>query len=121
MFIQFFGDKMNNLCFQQFKLTLLQENILLLLDKNSTTDLICKNLNIKLVTFFKITQTLTDKKLINDNKLTVLGKKMVHYINFRNDTILAFLKTHKIKETNDIKNQMRTLDYKVIIALRNTI
>ena len=121
MFIQFFGDKMSNLCFQQVKLTVLQENVLLLLDKNNATDLICKNLNIKLVTFFKIVQTLTDKKLIDNNKLTITGEKMVHYINFRNDTILTFLKIHNIKESNDIKNQMRTLDYKIIIALRNSI
>lgn len=46
---------------------------------------------------------------------------MVHYLEFRNETIFLFLKKHNIENTDEIINQLSNLDYKVIIALRNTL
>ena len=59
--------------------------------------------------------------MILNNCLTEKGKKMVHYLEFRNETILAFLKKNNIKYTNEIYNQLIKLDYKLIIAFRNLI
>ena len=110
---------MTSLNFNEMKLTTLQENILLLLDLNVDHLIICRNLSIKYITLSKIIKTLQHKNLIIDNKLSEKGRKMVHYINFRNKTISSFLNKINIKETNEIFNQMRTLDYKIIIALKN--
>ena len=110
---------MTSLNFNEMKLTTLQENILLLLDLNVDHLIICRNLSIKYITLSKIIKTLEHKNLIIDTKLSEKGRKMVHYINFRNKTISSFLNKINIKETNEIFNQMRTLDYKIIIALKN--
>ena len=110
---------MTSLNFNEMKLTTLQENTLLLLDLNLDHLIICRNLSIKYITLSKIIKTLEHKNLIIDNKLSEKGRKMVHYINFRNKTISSFLNKINIKETNEIFNQMRTLDYKIIIALKN--
>ena len=110
---------MSSLNFNAIKLTTLQENILILLNLNVNHQIICQNLSIKYITLSKVIKTLEDKNLIIDNKLSETGIKMVHYINFRNKTISSFLNKINIKETNEILNQMRMLDYKIIIALRN--
>lgn len=111
--------KLTLLNFNNIKLTSLQENILNELSTDIDADKICKKFNIKRITLSKIIKTLGAKNLYFNGQLTSLGKKMVHYIKFRNETISAFLKLSNIKETDDIKNQMHHLDYKVIIALKN--
>ena len=80
-----------------------------------------KNENIKAITLTKAIQSLTEKDILSNNTLTENGKKMVHYLEFRNETINLFLKKYKIIENENIINQMSKLDYKIIIALRNLI
>lgn len=103
------------------RLTTLQENILIELNKTFNTSFVCKKMNIKPITLSKSIQSLTNNNFIENNSLTLKGKKMVHYLEFRNETINLFLKKYKIIENENIINQMSKLDYKIIIALRNLI
>ena len=103
------------------KLTELQENVLIELNKTLNNPFICKKLSIKPITLTKAIQVLTEKGLITENTVTEKGKKMVHYLEFRNETISLFLKKHRILITNEINNQLCKLDYKIIIALRNLL
>lgn len=103
------------------KLTYLQENILIELNKTVNALFICKKYGIKQITLSKTIQALTEKNLLIDGILTEKGKKMVHYLEFRNETISLFLKKHKILITEEINKQLCALDYKVIIALRNLL
>jgi hypothetical protein len=111
--------KLTLLNFNNIKLTSLQENILIELAKNTEPDNICNKFNIKRITLSKIIKTLNNKNLYSNNKTTMLGKEMVHYITFRNKTISTFLKSANIKESERIINQFRVLDYEIIIALKN--
>lgn len=105
----------------QTKLTVLQENILLEFNKTTNFSFICKKLNIKPITLTKAFSALIDKKLIYENKLTEKGKKMVHYLEFKNETISSFLQKYKINTTPEINNQMNQLDHTIIIALKNLL
>lgn len=113
--------KLQEISILEIKLTTLQENILIELNKTFNTSFICKKMSIKPITLSKTIQALTNNNLIEDNNLTDKGKKMVHYLEFRNETISLFLKKHKIEQSNEITNQLSKLDYKVIIAIRNLI
>ena len=112
---------MNSIELLNTKLTELQEVILCELEKTNNAQLICKKLNIKPITLSKIISILSDKNLYSDNELSVQGKKMVHYITFRNNTISAFLNTHNITSNELIERQMKSLDMRIIIALRNVL
>ena len=103
------------------KLTYLQENILIELNKTANAPFICKKFNIKPITLSKAIQSLVDKNMITDGVLTERGKKMVHYLEFRNETISLFLKKQRILITDELTKQMCALDYKIIIALRNLL
>ena len=105
----------------QIKLTDLQEIILLELSKTNNFPFICKKLDIKALTLTKAIQSLTEKDMLNNNTLTEKGKKMVHYLEFRNETISSFLSKYNIPNTNEINNQLTKVDYRVIIALKNLI
>ncbi len=105
----------------EIKLTQLQENILIELSKTVNNPFICKKLGIKPITLTKAIQTLTEKDFIENNAVTEKGKKMVHYLEFRNETISLFLKKHNITETLEITNQLSNLDFKIIIVLRNLL
>ena len=105
----------------QIKLTELQETILLELSKTSNFPFICKKLNIKAITLTKAIQSLTEKDILSNNLLTEKGKKMVHYLEFRNETIYSFLNKYNIPNTSEIYNQLTKVDYRVIIALKNLI
>ena len=112
---------MNEISIFKTTLTDLQENILIELNKTFNIPFICKKLNIKPITFSKAMKSLTEKELIANNELTTEGKKMVNYLNFRNDTILLFLNKININPTPEIVNQLGKLDHKVIIAFKNLI
>ncbi len=103
------------------RLTPLQENILIELNKTLNNPFICKKLNIKPISLTKAIQQLTEKGMLIEQTITEKGKKMVHYIEFRNETILLFLKKHKILATEEITSQLSKLDYKLIILLRNLL
>ena len=105
----------------EIKLTTLQENILIEVSKTTNNPFICKKLSIKHITLTKAIQALTEKELFENQIVTEKGVKMVHYLEFRNETISLFLKKHNIENTDEIINQLSNLDYKVIIALRNTL
>ena len=105
----------------EIKLTTLQENILIEVSKTTNNPFICKKLGIKPITLTKAIQALTEKELFENQMVTEKGVKMVHYLEFRNETIFLFLKKHNIENTDEIINQLSNLDYKVIIALRNTL
>ena len=112
---------MNEIIIFNNKLTTLQENILIELNKTFNIPFICKKLSIKPITITKTIQTLTEKEFIKDSSLTENGKKMVHYLEFRNDTISLLLNKIKIEPTSENISQLCKLDYKIIIALRNLI
>lgn len=112
---------MNEISIFKTTLTDLQENILIELNKTFNIPFICKKLNIKPITLSKAMKSLTEKELIANNELTPEGKKMVNYLNFRNDTILLFLNKININPTPEIVNQLGKLDHKVIIAFKNLI
>jgi Mn-dependent DtxR family transcriptional regulator len=105
----------------QTKLTELQETVLLELHKTTNTSFIRKKLNIQPITFTKAIQALSEKEMLLNGSLTDKGKKMVHYLEFRNETISLFLKKHKILNTTEINKQLCSLDFKLIIALRNLL
>ena len=112
---------MNEISIFKTKLTDLQENILIELDKTFNTSFICKKLNIKPITLSKTIQSLSEKELISNNELTIDGKKMVNYLNFRNDTILSFLRKINVSPTPETISQMSKLNYRIIIAIKNLI
>ena len=112
---------MQEIAIIETKLTQLQENILIELNKTVNAPFICKKFGIKPITLTKTIQVLTDKNLVANNALTEKGKKMVHYLEFRNETISLFLKKHKILNTTEINKQLCSLDFKLIIALRNLL
>ena len=105
----------------QIKLTEFQENILLELSKTFNTAFICKKLNIKPITLTKTIQILSEKDMLKENTLTLKGKKMVHYLEFRNETISLFLNKYNIPYTDEIFSQLAKLDFRVIIALKNLV
>lgn len=111
--------KLNQVEIFTIKLTPLQETIIEELEKTNNQQFICKKFNIKPITLSKTLQVLESKSLIYENKLTDKGKKMVHYLQFRNETIDYFLHKNHIEATNEILKQMRALDLKIIIALKN--
>ena len=112
---------MNEISILKTKLTELQENILMELNKTVNMPFICKKLNIKPITLSKTIQLLNEKELIKNNELTAEGKKMVNYLNFRNDTILLFLNKIKLQPNEEYINQLGKLNYKIIIAIKNLI
>lgn len=104
----------------QIKLTPLQELVLIELNKTNNNPFICKKLGIKQISLTKTIQSLIQKNLYIDSSLTDDGKKMVHYLEFKNETISLFLKKHHLN-TEEYKDQLSKLDYKLIILLRNLI
>lgn len=112
---------MQEILVTQSKLTQLQENVLIELYKTVNSPFICKKLGIKPITLTKAIQALNEKEMLFNMEVTEKGKKMVHYLEFRNETILLFLKKYKITNTDEINNQLSKLDYKLIIALRNLV
>lgn len=112
---------MNTIELLNTKLTELQEIVLCELDKTTNTQFICKKLNIKPITLSKTISTLVDKELIKDNQISEKGKKMVHYFTFRNNTISSFLNKHQIPISDDLQKQLKSLDMKIIIALKNEL
>ena len=112
---------MNEITFLKVKLTDLQENILIELNKTFNIPFICKKLNIKPITISKTIQVLTDKKLVENNQLTSEGKKMVHYLEFRYDTISSFLKKLNITPSIDNINQFSKLDFNTVISIKNIL
>lgn len=110
---------MEKLDLLDYKLTELQEKILLELEKTTNYLFICKKLNVKSITITKTIKSLENKKLFLNNSLTENGKKMIHYIKYRNEIISLFLKNNKIENTKEINKQLSCLDYKIIIALSN--
>ena len=103
------------------KLTTLQENVLIELNKTYNTPFICKKMGIKPITLSKSIQSLMKYEFVTENDLTEKGKKMAHYLEFRNETILLFLNKHNIPKENDLIIQLSKLDYRLIIALKNSI
>ena len=103
------------------KLTTLQENILIELNKTYNVPFICKKMGIKPITLSKSIQSLTKYEFITENALTEKGKKMAHYLEFRNETILLFLNKHNLPKESDLIIQLSKLDYKLVIAIRNSI
>lgn len=112
---------MNEISIFKIKLTELQETILIELNKTFNIPFICKKLNIKPITISKTIQILTEKELLINNELTQEGKKMVHYLDFRNDTISLFLNKLNLNPTIENINQFSKLDFKTILAIRNLI
>ena len=112
---------MNEISILKTKLTELQENILMELNKTVNMPFICKKLNIKPITLSKTIQLLNEKELMKNHELTAEGKKMVNYLNFRNDTILLFLNKIKLQPNEEYINQLGKLNYKIIIAIKNLI
>lgn len=112
---------MNNISTLQTKLTRLQEEILIELNKTFNVNFICKKLSLKQFTLSKTIQSLKQKELIEENTLTEKGKKMVHYLEFKNETISLFLTKTNLNDNTILKSQLATLDYKLIIALRNLL
>lgn len=103
------------------KLTELQEKVLLELMVTTNMPFICKKLNIKPISLTRALKSLETKNLVLESKVTSEGKKMAHYILFRNETISLFLAKHQISETPLITKSLRDLNYLVIIALRNSL
>lgn len=103
------------------KLTLIQEKVLLEISKTVNHPFICKKISIKPITLIKTINTLNEKNLLIGDTLTEKGKKMVHYIEFKNETIFSFLNKFKIESTPEIINDMTQLNYKIIISLRNLL
>ena len=103
------------------KLTYLQENIIIELNKTSNIPFICKKLSIKAITISKAIQSLTEKNMVTDGILTEKGKKMVHYLEFRYDTISLFLKKLNITPSVEKINQFSTLDFNTIISIKNIL
>ena len=112
---------MNEISFLKIKLTDLQENILIELNKTFNIPFICKKLNLKPVTISKTIQILIEKNLISGQELTGEGKKMVHYLEFRYDTISSFLKKININPTMENINQFSKLDFNTIISIKNIL
>ena len=112
---------MNEILIFETKITELQENILIELNKTYNIPFICKKINIKPITLTKTIQALTEKEFLLDNQLTEKGKKMVHYLEFRNETISLFLNKYNIPYTDEIFSQLAKLDFRVIIALKNLV
>ena len=109
--------KLNSISIFDIKLTELQEKTLLELSKTTNFDFICKKLNLKAISLTSTIKALETKKLFSQNKLTEKGKKMVHYLNFRNETISLFLSVNN----NSANASLYKLDYKAIIMLRNLL
>ena len=112
---------MQEILILETKLTDLQENILIEISKTNNLPFICKKLSIKPITLTKAIQSLVEKEFILNQEITDKGKKMVHYLEFKNETISLFLKKHNIPSTNEIISQLNKLDYKIIIALKNLL
>ena len=112
---------MQEISILETKLTELQENILIEISKTVNFPFICKKLSIKPITLTKAMQSLIEKEFILNQEVTEKGKKMVHYLDFRNETISLFLKKHNIPNTTETISQLNKLDYKIIIALRNIL
>jgi predicted transcriptional regulator len=102
------------------KLTSLQEEILLEYSKNTDYSYICKKLDIKPITLSKVLQSLKIKGLIDNNTITLQAKELINYLNFKNETIINFLKCSNIL-SDDLLKQMQNLDLKIIIALKNLL
>ena len=111
---------MNELNITKIKLTDLQEKILIKYHNNPDFTVIYKELDIKPITLSKALQTLKFKGLIDEENITILGKEIVNYYLFRNDTISKFLEKSNI--TDEILfNELKRLDLKIIIAIRNLL
>ena len=69
----------------------LQEETLKEYNINSEYSYICKKLDIKPITLSKVLQSLKIKGLIDNGEITNLGKELLNYLSFRNETILKFM------------------------------
>lgn len=112
---------MNDISIFETKLTNLQEIILLELNKTFNFNFICKKMAIKQFTLTKTIQLLKQKNLIIDNSLTPKGKKMVHYLEFKNETISLLLKKLNLSPDEELINQLLKLDHKLIVGFRNLL
>ena len=112
---------MNGISTLETKLTRLQELILIELNKTFNAGFICKKLALNRFILSKSIGLLKQKELIEDDKLTDKGKKMVHYLEFKNETISLFLNRSNLPSDEVLTSQLTKLDYKLIIALRNLL
>ena len=112
---------MNDISILETNLTKLQENVLIEINKTTNTPFIYKKLDIKPLTLTKTIQLLNQKGLLEDYNLTEKGKKMVHYLEFKNETISLFLNKYNIESNQEIESQLSKLDFKIIITLRNLL
>ena len=111
----------NSIEILNIKLTELQETILHHLTISNDFQYLCETLKIKNITLSKILSSLKEKNLYINNEVTFEGKKMVNYIKFRNQTIYDFLNKYHLTNSKHLYNQLRNLDVKIIIALKNAL
>ena len=112
---------MTDISILETNLTNLQEIVLIELNKTFNLNFVCKKLSIKQITLSKTIQLLKQKEFIDETSLTLKGKKMAHYLEFKHETISLLLKKFNIEQTNALINQFEKVDYKVIIGLRNLL
>lgn len=102
--------------------TILQEQVLIELNKTGNHAFICKKLNIKFITLQKIIRSLIYKGLLDNNQnLTINGKETINYYNFKNNTINQFLKSVNLENNTNLKQLLSKLDFETIITIRNIL
>jgi hypothetical protein len=112
---------MSEINITKYKLTTLQEDILIQINKTSDYQFVCKKLDIKPITLTKALQTLKLKGLLDDNSITKEGQELINYYSFRNETSLMLLKYANLNHDKEMMEQISKLDFKLIIAIRNLL
>ena len=104
----------------KIKLTSLQEETLKEYNINSEYSYICKKLDIKPITLSKVLQSLKIKGLIDNGEITNLGKELLNYLSFRNETILKFMHISNLND-KELYQELQKLDLEIIIAIKNLL
>lgn len=104
----------------KIKLTSLQEETLKEYNINSEYSYICKKLDIKPITLSKVLQSLKIKGLIDNGEITNLGKELLNYLSFRNETILKFMQISNLND-KELYQELQKLDLEIIIAIKNLL
>lgn len=112
---------MSEINITKYKLTILQEDILIQISKTNNHAFICKKLDIKPITLTKALQSLKLKGLLDETSLTKEGIELVNYFSFRNETIIKLLKYANLTLTKELQDQLSKLDLTLIIAIRNLL
>ena len=112
---------MSEINITKYKLTTLQEDILIQINKTKDQMFVCKKLNIKPITLTKALQALKLKGLMDEESLTKEGLELVNYYFFRNETISMLLKYANLAYTKELHEDLAKIDFRLIIAFRNLL